>query len=175
MPHGHGLVSQQLSFDTIALATLSSRNSLIVNSAFSNPTNSFLCRRIRYFAQLEGRTAVDDGPIVIGCAHGDADVSEIAAAMNERNVNGPDDITNLLDQDNAWAVYQNTVVSFVTTGDPTRGQTSSAWVNFGGKNGIPIMEGSGLVVFAFNCGSGALTTGSTVNGLAQVQGVWLRD
>ncbi len=174
MPHGHGLVSQQLSFDTVALGTLSSRNDVIVNTAFSTPTNAFLCKRIRYFAQLVGRTAADDGPIVIGCAHGDASVAEIAAAMNERNVNGPDDITNMLSQDDAWAVYQNTVTPFVIGAELTEGQTKSHWINFGGK-GIPIHEGSGLVVFAFNCGSGALTTGSSVNGLAHLQGVWLRD
>ncbi len=175
MPHGHGLVSQQLELDTIALATLAARAALAVNTQFNNPTASFLMKHIRYFVQLEGRTAIDDGPILIGCANGDANVSEIAAAMNERNVNGPDDITNMLSQDNAWVVYQNTVVPLVIQGDVSRGQVKSDWMNFGGRNGIPAIKGSGMQIFAYNSGSGALSTGSTVNGIAQIQGVWLRD
>ncbi len=174
MPHGHGLVNQQLSLANVALATLASRAAVIINTQFATPTNAFLCKRMRFFAQLQNRSTQDDGPILVGACNGDADVSEIAAAMNERNVNGPDDVTSMLDQDTAWVVYQNTVVPMVIRGDQTFGQASPTWMNFGGKNGIPIQEGSGMALFAYNSGEGALTTGSTVNGIAQVQGVWLR-
>ncbi len=174
MPHGHGLVQNQLTMDTIALGTLGARAALIINSQFSTPTGTFLMKRIRYFAQLEGRTAIDDGPILIGCANGDATATEIAEAMNSRNVNGPSDITNVLDQDQTWVVYQNTVRPFETTGEATRGQVAAHWTKFA-KKGIPALEGSGMVIFAYNSGSGALSTGSTVNGIAQIQGVWLGD
>ncbi len=175
MPHGHGLVNQQLELDNVALATLSARTALIVNTQFSTPTASFLMKRLRYFAQIANRTANDDGPILIGCANGDATVAEISTAMNQRNVNGPDDITNVIDQDSAWVVYQNTVVPFEIQGDQTFGQAPAQWMIFGGKNGIPAIEGSGMVVFVYNSGSGSLATNSTVNGILHLQGVWLRD
>ncbi len=174
MPHGHGIVSQQLEFDEVPLLTAAARTAVILTTQFNNPTNSFLLKRVRYFAQLVLRTASDNGPILLGCAHGDATPVEIANAMNERNVNGPDDITNVTDQDNAWVVYQNTVVPVMIQGDQTYGQASTGWISFGGKNGIPAIEGSGMVVFAYNAGSAALTTGSLIDGICQIQGVWLR-
>ncbi len=174
MSHGHALVNQSLVVDKIDLGTLAARTALILNTQFSAPTNSFLMRRVRYLLQLIARAGNDDGPILIGCAHGDATVSEISAAMVERNVNGPADVTSMLDQDTVWTVYQNTVVP-LTLFDPNEGQTSPEWINFGGKNGIPALEGSGMVIFAFNAGFAALTTGSFVSGLTMVQGVWLRD
>ncbi len=175
MSHGHSLVNNQLQVDAVALATLSARQALIVNTQFSTPTASFLMKRLRYFVQLVGRTAGDDGPLLIGAANGDATVTEIANAMNERNVNGPDDITSMLDQDLAWVVYQNTVTPLKIRGELTEGAAQSAWISFGGKNGIPAIEGSGMVIFVYNAGGGALTTGSSVNGIVQIQGVWLRD
>ncbi len=174
MPHGHKLVQNQLQFDNVALGTLGARAAIIINSQWNNPTNSFLMKRVRYFAQIANRSANDDGPILIGCANGDANVSEIADAMNERNVNGPDDITNVLDQDKTWVVYQNTVVPLIYSGGVAEGASPTAWMDFGGKNGIPNLEGSGVVVFAYNAGVGALTTGGLINGISHIQGVWLR-
>ncbi len=175
MPHGHGLVNQSLNIDKVALGTLGARSALILTTQFSNPLNSFLAKRVRYFLQYLAREAQDDGPILIGCAHGDATVSEIEAAMVERNVNGPEDITSMLDQDTAWTVYQSTLRSMVPF-NATEGQIAhDGWIAFGGKNGIPLQEGSGMVIFAFNSGAAALSTGGLINGIAMVQGVWLRD
>ncbi len=174
MSHGHSLVNQQLTLDTVALGTLGARTSILLNSQFQTPTASFLAKRIRYFVQMVGRTAADDGPIIIGCANGDATQSEVAAAMNERNMNGPDDVTSMLDQDTAWTVYQSTIAVVVPGAELTEGMVSSGWKKFG-KNGIPLIEGSGLMLFAYNAGSAALTTGVTLNGIVQIQGVWLRD
>ncbi len=169
------LIQNQLEFDNVALSTLAARSAIILSTQWSNPTSSFLMKRLRYFAQFANRSANDDGPLLIGCAHGDASVTEIEAAMNERNVNGPDDITNVLDQDNAWVVYQNTVVPFGVQGDQAYGQAQPGWMSFGGKNGIPCLEGSGMVPFIYNAGVGALTTGTLINGIMHIQGVWLRD
>ncbi len=175
MSHGHGLVNQNLLIDKVALGTLAARTALILTTQFTNPlTSSFLMRRIRYFLQLIGREANDDGPIIIGCANGDATVSEITAAMNERNLNGPSDITSMLDQDLSWTVYQNTLRK-IKMYALTEGETDDEWIAFGGKNGIPAVENSGMVLFAYNSGANALTTGSSVNGIAMLQGVWLRD
>ncbi len=173
-PHTH-LVQNQLEFDNVPLLTLAARAAIILTTQFNNPTSTFLMKRIRYLAQFSNRSSNDDGPILIGCANGDANVSEIAEAMNERNVNGPEDITNVLDQDKAWVVYQDTVRPFVVRGDQAYGQVAPHWTKFPGKNGTPALETSGMVVFAYNAGVGALTTGMLINGIAHIQGVWLRD
>ncbi len=176
MPHGHRLVQNELDVNTVAMLTLGARVAIALNTQFNNPTTSFLMKRVRYFLQMAGRSTADDGPILIGCANGNANVTEIGEAMNERNVNGPEDITNVLDQDKTWVVYQNTVVPMIVRGDQTYGQVAtSRWIDFGGKNGIPALEASGMQVFAYNSGSGALTTGMNINGIVQIQGVWLRD
>ncbi len=175
MAHGHGIVSQSLTVDTLALGTLGSRSAIVLNTQFSNPKTVFLMKRFRYFLQLVGRTIGDDGPILIGMARGDATTSEINAAMVERNTNGPEDITSMLDQDTAWVVYQNSVLPIIIQGDGTHGQpTTSVWLSPGGRKGIPLLEDAGMQIFAYNAGSAALSTGSTVNGLVFMQGVWLR-
>ncbi len=174
MAHGHGLINQSLNIDRVALGTLAARAAVILTSQFNNPTHSFLMKRARYFLQYIAREANDDGPILIGIAHGDANVAEIAAAMVERNVNGPDDITSVLDQDTAWVVYQNSVMPMEMYTN-TEGQIRSFWFQPGGKKGIPLLEGSGCVLFAFNAGSSALSTAGLINGIAMIQGVWLRD
>ncbi len=175
MPHGHSLVQQTSTVDAIALGTLAGRTALALNTSFGAITQSFLLTRIRYMLQLVGRTLADDGPIIVGVANGDASIAEISAAMIEGNIVGMNDVTQTLTQDNAWVVYQNTVRVFQYRGDGTEAVLESDWVSFGGKNGIPAQEDSGWQIFAFNCGSGALATGSSINGLCQAQGVWLRD
>ncbi len=173
-PHTH-LVQNQLEFDNVALLTLAGRTAIIVNQQFNNPLTTFLMKRIRYFAQFTNRSSNDDGPLLIGCANGDAIVTEITAAMNERNVNGPEDITNVLDQDTAWVVYQDTVRPFVVQGEQAYGQVAAHWTKFPGRNGTPALEASGMQIFVYNSGVGALSTGMLINGIAHIQGVWLRD
>ncbi len=175
MGHGHGLVNQGLVV-TQGLATLASRSAVVINSQMTATTATFLMKRLRYFLQLIGRTTADDGPIIIGAAHGDATVSEIEAAMVELNPTGPSSITDMLTEDTAWVIYRNTLIPMVIKGDQTFAQTEhSNWINFGGRNGIPAPEGSGFQLFAYNSGPGALTTGSSMQGHFDVQGVWLRD
>ncbi len=173
MPHGHQLVNQMLLVDAVSIATLNARTALLLRSVAAL-TGSFLMKRIRYFLHVTSLTANDDGPILAMIGNGDASLAEIAAAMTESNTSGPDDLSQMLTQDESWSVYQNTIVVFKVTGDGVHGQTPNDWINFGGKNGIPALEGAGFSVFAFNAGSGQNATG-TVSGIVQLQGVWLRD
>ncbi len=163
------------SINAEALATLGGRSSLQLSNNFAGITATFLMKRARAFVQLVGRTLTDDGPILIGWARGDASTTEINTAMTEGNTAGPADTTQSLTQDNPWVVYQNTVRAIPLGGDGTEGTLDTGWMDFGGKNGIPAAEGSGWQLFAYNAGSGALATGSSLNGLAHTQGVWLRD
>ncbi len=176
MAHPHSsIVQQTLEVDALALATLAGRTAIVLRS-FSAITATFLMQRFRYLLQLVGVTTADDGPILVGIAKGDASLTEIASAMIEANTTGPGDTTQSLTQDETWVVYQNTVRAFnLSGGDPTGRFVVDMWQRFGGKNGIPALEGTGFQLFAYNAGSGALTTGSSVNGLCHVQGVWLRD
>ncbi len=175
MSDKHQLVQQTLSVNGVALSTLGSRTALNLSAQWTAPESSFLMKRYRYLLQLTGRTLNDDGPVVVLMNPGDTSLAEINNAMLELNQIGPSDTTETLSQDNAWAIYQNTVQPFVYRGDGTEGVTSGEWHSFGGNNGIPNLEDNGMAVHAFNCGSGALTTGVAINGLVQIQGVWLRD
>ncbi len=168
------IVQQTMQVSAIALGTLGGRSSVVL-FGLTGLTATFLMHRYRLFIQLIGRTADDDGPLLIGIAKGDATTTEINAAMIAVNTVGPGDTTQMLTQDNAWVVYQNTVVPVLFNGDGLQGQPTSDWVKFGGKNGIPATEGTGFLLFAYNAGSGALTTGQVLNGLAHIQGRWLRD
>ncbi len=175
MAHGHKLVHQVMQVDAVALGTLGARIAINLDASFTGIESSFLMKRVRYLLQLVGRTIADDGPIAVLINHGNASLGEIAAAMQMDNVIGPSDATQSLTEDDAWMVYQNTVKTFQLSGDGTEGVIDSGWMDFGGRNGIPAQENGGFAAHAFNCGSGALTTGSSINGLIQIQGVWLRD
>ncbi len=169
------IVQQTLLVDVLALDTLAGRTAILLRS-FSAITATFLMHRLRYFLQYVARTADDDGPLLVGIAKGDASLAEIAAAMIEANTIGPGDTSQVLTQDETWVVYQNTVKAFNMSGGVAAERfVGDDWIKFGGKNGIPALEGTGFQLFAFNAGSGALSTGSSVNGLVHVQGRWLRD
>ncbi len=161
--------------DALALGTLAGRTAIILRT-FAAITATFLMQRFRYFLQYVSREADDDGPILVGIARGDASLAEIAAAMIEANTAGPGDTSQTLTQDETWVVYQNTVRAFLMSGgDATERFVGDEWQKFGGKNGIPALEGTGFQLFAFNAGSGSLTTGSSISGVVHVQGRWLRD
>ena len=175
MPHGHKLVNQALPVDAIALATLGGRNALTINSSLNGLGTSFLIIRMKYLLQLVGRTIADDGPVLVVANRGDATAAEVAAALTEFNSVGPSDTTQMLTQDNAWTVFMNSVRAFIMRGDGTKGVLDSGWIKLTSGKGIPILEGTGVSFHAFNAGSGALATGSSINGQIIVQGVWLRD
>ncbi len=175
MPHGHKLVHQNLVVDAVALGTLAGRTALNLNNGFINPESSFLIKRYRYLLQLVGRTITDDGPVAVVLNHGNASITEIGNAITEINSVGPADVSQVQTEDNAWAIYQNTLTAFTLRGDGTEGLLMTEWQSPGGKNGIPALESSGVAVSVVNLRSGALATGSSINGIVQLQGVWLRD
>ncbi len=174
MPHGHGIKQQTLVVNAAALSTLAGRSALELNSSLAGIKSTFLLIRFRYMVQLIGRTLTDDGPIALLIAPGDASAVEIATAVLEQNDVGPEDLTKTMQENLVQAYYSNTLVPIPYSGDGTEGVLSTGWRKFGGR-GIPAREDQGFTLHAFNLGSGALTTGVVLNGLCQVQGVWLRD
>ncbi len=121
MSDRHGLINQGLVVNQ-GLTTLASRSAVLINTQMTAITATFLMKRLRYFLQMTGRTTADDGPIIIGCAHGDATVSEIEASMVELNPTGPDSITDSLTEDTAWVIYRNTLIPMIIRGDQTYAQ-----------------------------------------------------
>lgn len=175
MPHGHRLVNQSLTVSLVALATLTAQTALLINSELAAPTSTFLCKRVRYILQVVGRTAGDNGPLFVCLAHGNAAAGEVSAAITEHNPFGPEDITQSLTEDTAWVVWQDSISVMTVRGAETGSITlDSGWLKLA-KNGIPALEGSGVQAFVVNAGNGSLATGSSIEGLIMIQGVWLRD
>ncbi len=182
MAHPHtSLVQQAMVVDEVVISTLAAKTALILNSEFTAITATFLMKRVRYLLQIKGLTSADNGPLVVGVANGNASVAEIGTAMIEKNTAGPADLTQSLTQDSAFgAVYQNSIVAFssepvvAATNYQSNPETMN-WIQVGGKNGIPAPEGAGFQLFIYNTGNGPMATGATVEGIAHLQGVWLRD
>ncbi len=130
--------------------------------------------RYRYMLQLSARTVPDNGPIAVIIARGDATLAEIQSSLQESNTVGPKDLTQMLTQDQKWASYGTTLMQMRPSGNGTEAFIDSGWRNFGGK-GIPALEDTGFQVVAWNSGSAALTTGSSIDGSVWVEGVWLND
>jgi len=173
MTHKSNLIHQNEQVDNVALATLAARTALQLSAAFTTLNNSFLVKRIRYFLKLHS-VAVDEGPFLIGMAHGDASISELTAALTANNAIGPDDVTEVLTEDQPWIIYQQSVVMPVPSDSGGEYLTSGSWINMPGR-GIPALEGSGWQIFIANLDGTALTTGAEIQGMVQTQGVWLND
>ncbi len=167
-------MNQSLSVNGVSLGTLTARNAITINTELVALTNSFLCKRVRYFLQMNTRTADDDGPILVCLSHGNAATGEIGLSITEHNPFGPADVTQSQTQDDAWIIWQDSIAMFKTAGDQTHAQIDSGWLKLG-KNGFPALEGSGVQAWVINAGSGTLVTGAIVMGLIMIQGVWLRD
>jgi len=172
------LVHQNLTVTNVALGSLGLRTAIAIQSGWTTPNTTFLMRRARMFLQATELATADDGPVLVGLAHGNATVGEIASALTQINSEGPDDITQGLNQDQSWTVYQDSVRQFHRESSGTADKMvyiESGWMKMGGKSGIPLVKDGGVQVFAYNSGNGVLTTGAVVSGVVQIQGTWLRS
>ncbi len=129
--------------------------------------------RMRYALGLEGVTA-DEGPIGVLMHKGDASGTEVQNGINHKNTAGPDDTTQMANQSDSMITFNDTLRMFRMYDGGTRGQLHTGWIKLA-KRGIPMPEGTGWAVSAYNADSSALTTGALVKGIVQYQGVWLRD
>ncbi len=167
------LVIQSENVTNLALGTLAAKTALVLGQAFNGITATFLAKKIVYRMLISG-VAADEGPFSIVTAPGDVSASEATTALIEGNTAGPSDTTQMLTQDNAFAVVRKTQTMF----HPAGGPAVTAWyvdaeINLG--KGIPFSEGTGWQHFVYNLDGSALTTGAVVNGQVTVWGVWLRD
>ncbi len=113
----------------------------------------------------------DDGPIVVGFHHNDYSVTEVKEAL-EVNLLGP---ANKIEQER-----MRRLVRIVGTLGPVgvTGDVVGARLNHGDlirtKLNWVIDDGSSLNMFAYNRGSGAITTGADVECVGTTFGRWLR-
>ncbi len=178
MAHPHGLVIQNATINANP-ATLAAQAVLTIDSSFSATTATFLMKRVRFMLQWDTIDNVDDGPLLVGLARGDATAAEIAGALTTANTSGPLDTTQVLLQDRAFVIVQKALRMFRKWGGATaatdNGSAEAAYDFKLPGRGVSFAEGAGWQSFIFNAGNGALATGSTVGGLCQYWGVWLRD
>ncbi len=171
------LVIQNDQIQDISLGTLAARTALALGSQFNGITATFLMKRVKYWLQLEEVTE-DQGPFLVGIASGDAGAAEISSAMTERNTAGPADTTQVLTQDNAFVVVQNSVrmMKLHRNGTDAAPDTWTLEGEVSLGKGIPFREGSGWQPFILNADNAALaTTAPVCKGIIQYWGVWLRD
>ncbi len=174
MAHGHGLVYQSETIADVALSTLAARTAIQLGVGTSNIEHDFLVRQAKYDLQLVGRTAADDGPIMIGMAKGDATVAEIAGALTEINTVGPSDTTQMLTADAKMVIWWNSLRSMKPSAVVAEAHLSTEWFSPTGSKGMRAELNAGYQFFAYNAGNAALATGITIGGQCRTRGVWLK-
>ncbi len=160
----------QVDFDPATLATIAA---IQVNAGFGPSLETpFLVKKVKIRAFMN-TVAFGDGPFYLGIAKGDASATEMAQALTENNVDGPEDTTGSLTEDNVWTVWQNTVVMGkpIQETDTKQGHWWDFEVSLG--KGIPALEKQGVQLFLFNAGP-TMQTGSDISVHYQLWGVWLR-
>ncbi len=163
---------------TTNLATLASLTALQLSDDYAgtNLKKDLLVKRIR--TQIGIKILEADETILLGFCRGDMTIAEIATALG----NFLADPESFQQWDNfviASGIYWQTLRLFVgnaVSGTPVaRIDTWNADIQIGGGKGIPMEAGAGIQFFAFNPSGGPLTTGSQVQGLYELIGVFLED
>ncbi len=155
----------------LALGTLASGTTVLVNANYGTAlTRSFLMKRIRLQGSLTTLNAADG--IIIGFAKGDMTIAQIAAAL-EADINDPNDFDSWASMIQRRGIMWQSLHSVAATG--TNASQINMDVGIGGKKGIPMTAGEGVVMFAHNPHAAAMTTGSLLAGLFQIVGVWLDE
>ncbi len=142
--------------ETLALGGLNDRT-VVAAGLFNAPEDGHSRWNYSFegFISIEGQTA-GEGPIVIGCCHGDYNVTEIKEALEATDTNYEDQI--LLEQARrkvrTWGIFA--------------GRSSEEWLN--NHNGsrkykikFSTAEGNSVSVFAYNESGAALTAGAFVH------------
>ncbi len=161
-------------FDTelsLALAALASKDVILQNGKIDGSrSQGFRIVNTKIWMEMEGKT-VDEGPIQLGisCNAGAAEVE----ALMEADPQAPSD-----DDSRGIGVFVKTLFQVgkkeLTIPAAASGRHLMAEISYG-KNGWSIPEDQPWSVWAFNAGTGALTTGTVFRIFAEHFGVWLRD
>ncbi len=161
----------------LALSTLGAGTALKAATKIDSARlNGFRIAKVNIAATLRNKTA-SEGPIVWGLQC-NMSAAEIKAALEA----DPQDSTADDDKgDGQWLKILGFVGVTATdaplTSDAGPGATavSLAARMMEVKVNWSVIEGKDFSLFAFNIGSGALTTGTIIDAIMEIFGVWLRD
>ncbi len=154
----------------LALGTLASVTAVALNVNYGTGlTRSFLIKRLKLQAAFVAANGADS--IVIGFARGDMTVAQISTAL-DTDINDPNDFDSWATMMQRNGILYQTLVALGPGGTGAAGRQID--VRVGGSKGLPMTAGEGVQLFAYNPGA-ALTTGSIVQGLFQLVGVWLDE
>ncbi len=149
-----------------SLGILASGTALLIStSADTEMTAGFLVKQVQINAGVHDLDPTDS--LVVGYAQGDASIGEISVALTTV-------ATNPFDVGEASLVTKKQIIFWETLQYLSSAEnTINGMFKIGGGKGIPLGEDNGIVLFAFNAGPAAFTTGATINGLWTLKGVWL--
>lgn len=166
-----GLQTSPILMNADALGTLASETALVINTTFgSGITQSFLIKQVLMNLRIDNQAAADG--VIIGLCNGSATVAEIASALTTL-ITDPDDASSPAVAAARQNIFWETLRMLAGATAPA--QVINEKISLGGGKGIPVKEATGLAIFAFNPGNNALTTGSTVQGIVTLRGIWLGD
>ncbi len=173
-PGNGALVLQNNGFGNTALGALATEAFIQVDGGtFNAIQQGFLMKKWRGSARITGVTA-DQGPFALCIGNGNATAAENQEGIRENNTSGQADVTQMLQQDTAWTLYQKSMVYFKPEGGPGATSWFATWdISFG--KGFPFQEGAGWNVGVLNLDSSTLSSGAVINGVYTCYGVWLRD
>ncbi len=157
--------------DTITLGALSTI-SAIKQGAPLAITEDFRMLKGRLYWELEAGTFVaGDGPILLGICNDELSAVEIAEAINADGPLGPDDAVGGEQAERAvFLLEQDPIVFTEELGADREGfqqgvvDVTQRWTYY---------NNSGWSLFAYNMGSGGLTTGGLIRLNATYYGVWV--
>ncbi len=129
---------------------------------------SFLMKKIKGTASIEGLTAGEGAHLVLGLARGDASIGEIKAALEDAQLER-DKKTQAAKRD---VLHETIVAMNISAILNTRTMLIEFEMSIGGGKGIPFEDGDGWQWFVYNGGS-TLTTGATFSSRMTYWGIWL--
>ncbi len=169
------MANPELQYDdnvTLTLSTLGATTVIATNSKIdSSRASGFRIIKSKIFAQFTGKTAAE-GPVMFGVAIGYT-AAEVEAILEQ----DPQSRVAAIEKGKGY-IEPIGMVPLEAVAGPVTGPTGGSGAHAGMFETTPnwsCPEGASLSYWAYNMGSGALTTGTLFRVFAQHYGVWLRD
>ncbi len=157
------------------LGTLAAKDIIaLVTKIDSARLNGFRIAKIRIAAAVTAKTAAE-GPLAwgIGCNIGAASIEAAIEADPQSKV--ADNVRG----DGTWIKTLGIIPLEMTAGALTGTTGGGASGHAAGMDEYvvnwSVIEGQEFNVWAYNMGTGALTTGAVIHSFMEIMGVWLRD
>ncbi len=152
--------------ETITLSTLASKDVISVSTNIDGSREQgFRALRGDLFITLKGSTP-EEGPILVGLSTG-LTAAEIEEALESDPQDSQDHDAVAKSMRPVWPLA---TFFEIATSHVQATQSPIVW-----KPRWSFVEGQGLEAWAYNLGTGALTTGATVSVFGKIFGVWLND